>query len=117
MKSIAAVQASGANPCRVVSLQCLAPHARGFRGVVSIDSQVNARLLPLADYVKTQEKESSVMRLAAMIWLMFVLVSAFLVGVKFAAELIKTRPRKCNVFHHLGVPTAATPNQSDTNAD
>jgi hypothetical protein len=48
---------------------------------------------------------------------MFVLVAAFLVGVKFTADLIKTRPRKCNVFHHLGVPRAATLNQSDTEGD
>jgi len=52
-----------------------------------------------------------------MILFVVVLVAAFLVGVKFTADLIKTRPRKCNVFHHLGVPRAATPNQSDTDAD
>ena len=46
-----------------------------------------------------------------------VLVAAFLVGLKFTADLIKTRSRKCNVFHHLGVPRAATPSQSDTHAD
>lgn len=52
-----------------------------------------------------------------MILFVFVLVAAFLLGVKFTADLIKTRPRKCNVFNHLGVPLAATPNQSGTAAD
>lgn len=51
-----------------------------------------------------------------MILFVFVLVGAFLVGIKLTADLIKTRPRKCNVFHHLGVPSAATPNQADTDA-
>ncbi len=36
------------------------------------------------------------------------LVGAFLVGVKFTADLCKTRPRKCSISHHLGVPIAAT---------
>ena len=44
-----------------------------------------------------------------------VLVAAFLVGLKLTADLIKTRSRKCNVFHHLGAP--ANPSQSDTHAD
>ena len=52
-----------------------------------------------------------------MISFLFVLVGAFLVGVKLTADLVKTRPRKCNSLHHLGVPTAATPNQPDTDAD
>jgi hypothetical protein len=52
-----------------------------------------------------------------MILFVSVLVAAFLVGVKFTADLIKARPRKCNVFHHLGVPRAATPNQSDSHSD
>ena len=43
-----------------------------------------------------------------MILFVFVLVAAFLVGVKLTADLIKTRPRKYNVFNHLGVPKAAT---------
>jgi hypothetical protein len=33
------------------------------------------------------------------------LVGAFLLGVKFTADLVKTRPRKCSVSDHLGVPT------------
>jgi hypothetical protein len=52
-----------------------------------------------------------------MILLTFVLVAAFLVGVKFTADLVKTRSRKCNVFHHLGVPRVATPTQPDTHAE
>jgi hypothetical protein len=52
-----------------------------------------------------------------MILFVFVLVAAFLVGVKLTADLIKTRPRKYNVFNHLGVPRAATPQPSDTDAD
>jgi hypothetical protein len=51
-----------------------------------------------------------------MILFVFVSVGAFLVGIKFTADLIKTRPRKCNVFHHLGVPRAVTPKQADTDA-
>ena len=33
------------------------------------------------------------------------LVGAFLLGVKFIADLVKTRPRKCSVSDHLGVST------------
>jgi hypothetical protein len=51
-----------------------------------------------------------------MILFVFVSVGAFLVGIKFTADLIKTRPRKCNVFHHLGVARAVTPKQADTDA-
>ena len=41
--------------------------------------------------------------------LVSLLVGAFLLGVKFTADLIKTRPRKCSVSHHLGVPIDVTP--------
>lgn len=52
-----------------------------------------------------------------MILFVFVLVAAFLVGVKLTADLVKTRRRKYNVFNHLGVPRVPTPQPSDTDAD
>jgi hypothetical protein len=52
-----------------------------------------------------------------MISFVVVLVGAFLLGVKFTADLVKTRPRKCNVLHHLGVPTVATSDQSNTHVN
>ena len=82
---------------------------------VSIEFQVNARLLPSLITSKLRKK-STITRLTAMILFVFVSVGAFLVGSKFTADLIKTRPRKCNVFHHLGVPRAVTPKQADTDA-
>ena len=82
---------------------------------VSIEFQVNARLLPSLITSKLRKK-STITRLTAMILFVFVSVGAFLVGIKFTADLIKTRPRKCNVFHHLGVPRAVTPKQADTDA-
>ena len=82
---------------------------------VSIEFQVNARLLPSLITSKLRKK-STITRLTAMILFVLVSVGAFLVGIKFTADLIKTRPRKCNVFHHLGVPRAVTPKQADTDA-
>jgi hypothetical protein len=38
-------------------------NAQAFRAIhASVDSQVNARLLPLADYIKTLKKEGTVKR-------------------------------------------------------
>lgn len=43
-----------------------------------------------------------------MTWIVILLVGAFLLGVKFTADLIKTRTRKYSVSDHLGVPIDAT---------
>jgi hypothetical protein len=40
--------------------------------------------------------------------LVVLLVGAFLLGLKFTADLVKTRPRKYSVSNHLGVPIVAT---------
>ena len=40
------------------------------------------------------------------------LVGAFSLGVKFTADLVRTRPRKCSISHHLGVPMDATPSSA-----
>jgi hypothetical protein len=47
----------------------------------------------------------------------FVLVGAFILGIKFTADLVKTRPRKCSVFHHLGVATVVTSDESHADGD
>ena len=47
-----------------------------------------------------------------MISFVTILVGAFLLGVKFTADLVKTRPRKYSVYHHLGVSTMVTSCQS-----
>ena len=40
--------------------------------------------------------------------IVILLVGAFLVGVKFTADVLKTRPHKCSVSNHLGVPLVGT---------
>lgn len=42
-----------------------------------------------------------------MTWIVILLVGAFLLGLKFIADLIKTRPRKYSISNHLGVPIDA----------
>jgi hypothetical protein len=82
---------------------------------VSIEFQVNARLLRSLITSKLRKK-STIMRADSDDFVCVCVSWRISRRDQITADLIKTRPRKCNVFHHLGVPRAVTPKQADTDA-